>query len=376
MFWTALSRLGYRVELASRFRSWDGAGDARRQERLRLVGERLVERLVRRWLRTDAGAAPKAWFTYHVYHKAPDWLGPAVSRTLDIPYVVAEPSHATRQAHGQWALGHRASENAILAADALLVVNRNDLEALSRMAIAPQRLHRLLPFLDVDSFQRPARNTHKNELATHWQLDSQPPWLLAVGMLRPGDKQSSYVLLAEALAALTDLKWQLVVVGDGSARRAVRECLETRIPGRYRLVGKASPGQLRDWLWHSDLFVWPAVNEAYGIALLEAQAAGLAVVAGNVGGVSEIVCHRVTGLLSPVGDSATFADQVRQLLLNPTQRARLGVNAAARARSAHDTHTATRTLGAILAAIGVRPISPEETNDIASDAPSWANRLE
>ncbi len=43
---------------------------------------------------------PDAWLTYHVYHKAPDHLGPYVTRALGIPYLVAEASLAAKQANG------------------------------------------------------------------------------------------------------------------------------------------------------------------------------------------------------------------------------------------------------------------------------------
>ena len=37
-------------------------------------------------------SGPAAWFTYHLYYKAPDWLGPDIARALAIPYLVAEAS--------------------------------------------------------------------------------------------------------------------------------------------------------------------------------------------------------------------------------------------------------------------------------------------
>ena len=71
----------------------------------------------------------------------------------------------------------------------------------------------------------------------------------------------------------------------------------------------------------ADLLVWPAINEAYGMALLEAQAAGLPVVAGNSGGVGEVVCDGRTGLVVPQGDGAAFAAAVAGLLDRPEARA-------------------------------------------------------
>ena len=77
-FMALLADLGHEVELASRFRSYDGAGDPARQARLEWLGGRLAARLLRRYRQRP----PDLWFTYHLYHKAPDWLGPVVSRAL------------------------------------------------------------------------------------------------------------------------------------------------------------------------------------------------------------------------------------------------------------------------------------------------------
>ena len=60
---------------------------------------------------------PRLWFTYHVYYKAPDWIGPRVARGLGIPYVVAEGSRAAKRAQGPWALGHAGAEAALDRAD-------------------------------------------------------------------------------------------------------------------------------------------------------------------------------------------------------------------------------------------------------------------
>ncbi len=73
----------------------------------------------------------------------------------------------------------------------------------------------------------------------------------------------------------------------------------------------------------ADLYLWPAINEAYGMAFLEAQAAGLPVVAGRTGGVPAVVADGVTGVLTPIGDATSFADAVARLLDHrPSARAR------------------------------------------------------
>ena len=103
-FMALLRDLGHEVELASRFRSYDRSGDAGRQAAAGAARPRAGGALLRRY-----GAGRRdLWFTYHLYHKAPDWLGPAVSRALAIPYVAAEASLAGKQAGGPWAAGYAA----------------------------------------------------------------------------------------------------------------------------------------------------------------------------------------------------------------------------------------------------------------------------
>ncbi len=92
----ALARTGQRVEIACRLRSYDRTGDLLRQQRLQALGERCVARLLRRY--RQGHEPPQAWLTYHGYHKAPDWLGPAVSAALRIPYLMIEASFAPKQA--------------------------------------------------------------------------------------------------------------------------------------------------------------------------------------------------------------------------------------------------------------------------------------
>src|SRR5918992_973730 len=78
----ALAYAGHEVELASRFRSRDGTGIWLRQDRLRHLGGMLASRLVTRYRARAERERPRAWFTYHLYYKAPDWLGPHVTRQL------------------------------------------------------------------------------------------------------------------------------------------------------------------------------------------------------------------------------------------------------------------------------------------------------
>jgi glycosyltransferase involved in cell wall biosynthesis len=344
----ALAAAGLPVELASRLRSYDRAGDADRQQRIRALGERVAARLLARY----RARPPQAWLTYHAYHKSPDWLGPTVADGLGIPYLIAEASFAPRQADGPWALGHAASARAIRRADVVLAMTARDAECLAPLIEAPAELRPLPPFLDPLPYQAAhgQRARHRAELIRRFGLAPDEPWLLAVAMMRQDVKQQSYGLLAAALARLGDLRWQLLVVGDGPARLELEPLLEQAAPGRVRFAGAVPEDALPAFYAAADLMVWPAVREAYGLAMLEAQAAGLPVVAGREGGVAEVVQDGVTGILTAPRNPAALAAAVRQLLLQPAQRRALGRAAARFVAQERSLAQAAATLRAALAA--------------------------
>jgi glycosyltransferase involved in cell wall biosynthesis len=120
----------------------------------------------------------------------------------------------------------------------------------------------------------------------------------------------------EAVAALPHA--ELVVAGDGPARAAL-EAVAQRAGGRVRFVGEVFGAEKADWLYAADAFVSASVVDASGhtegmpTTLLEAMAHGLPVVASDVGGVSDLVEHGVTGLLVPPGDATALAQALARV---------------------------------------------------------------
>jgi len=352
----ALARAGHRVELASTFRSYDSGGDVPRQNALREQGCALGRRLAAQWRDAGAEARPDLWFTYHAYYKAPDWLGPQASAALGIPYVIAEASHAGKRAGGAWDVGHRGTLDAIGRADLLLCPTRDDVEGLRAVA-APGRIAALPPFLDPAPFRAAAarRAACREELARAHALEPSVPWLAVAAMMRPGDKLASYVALARALGHLRDLPWRLLVAGAGPARAQVEAAFAAAAPGRVAFLGALALNQVAALYAAADLCVWPAVNEAYGMAMLEAQAAGVPVVSCATRGVPDVVEHGSTGLLAPEGDERALAGLVRALLLDERRRARMSVAAVAFAAGERSIESAAILLGRLLERFAALP---------------------
>ena len=143
------------------------------------------------------------------------------------------------------------------------------------------------------------------------------------------------------------------MIGDGPARRDVEGALYP-LGERVTWAGEIGPIEVARRLASADLCVWPALNEAFGMALLEAQASGVPVVAGAAGGVREIVAHGITGLLAPPGDAPAFALAVSSLLDDHPRRAAFAEAARHRVRAEHDISSAARRLNTVFDAVSPR----------------------
>ncbi|MEQ1889893.1 MAG: glycosyltransferase family 1 protein, partial [Alphaproteobacteria bacterium] len=145
---STLAMAGHEVEIASSFRAYEGTGDPAQQEKLRAGAEREAARLIERYLYRNKAQQPELWFSYHVYYKSPDWIGPVVAKALGIPYVLAEASYAASRAGGPWAIGHTGAEIAIKSANMIFSMTRIDRKGLEKILDPSQKHRNLPPFLD------------------------------------------------------------------------------------------------------------------------------------------------------------------------------------------------------------------------------------
>ena len=110
-----------------------------------------------------------------------------------------------------------------------------------------------------------------------------------------------------------NLKSKLLLVGDGPERPiAERLCRDLDICDDVRFVGKQE--QIEEILAISDLFLLPSDYESFGLAALEAMAAGVPVISSNAGGLPEININGKTGFLSDVGNVKEMAANAITLL--------------------------------------------------------------
>jgi len=121
-----------------------------------------------------------------------------------------------------------------------------------------------------------------------------------------------------------DLRWD--VIGDGPEREPLRALAdELGLDGRVRFLGQLAPAQARATAQAAGIFVLPSVDEAFGVAYVEAMAGAVPAI-GSRGepGPEEIAAAGRGLLLVPPGDPEALAAELRQLLNEPAWRNELG----------------------------------------------------
>jgi glycosyltransferase involved in cell wall biosynthesis len=338
----ALECAGHEVHVATRFRAWrkDGGDVALLAVKDAALEE--AERIGDAW--TRVGYQPDFFLTYHLYHKAPDWIGPALADRFAMPYAVIEASRARKRRTGPWSVGFHGADQALKRADGIAALHNWDRDRLlpffEETGTDPAaKLRTVLPFLDLSAF--------KTAGSPDRPAPKKPLRLLTAGMMREGDKTASYDVLAAALAKLEDLPWHLTIIGDGPNRERI---LSQFSKDRITWLGALPPEEVIAEYPKHDLFIWPAIRESFGFVLLEAQASGLGVIAGDALGVPEVVTDGITGLLAPEGDAQAFAAKLRQVLDTPALAGRFGEAARTRMIEMHSLQAGAERLDAFLKA--------------------------
>lgn len=266
----ALQMGGAQVTIAAQLRSRDAVGEARIQAALIAEADALIPGIIAKGARAEW----RAWITYHNYYKAPDLIGPTVARSLGIPYLLIEATRARKRLGGPWDRFAQAAEAACDAADVIFYLTEHDGAALRAYAPPAQRLVHLPPFLDRTDLPPQAVGSG----------------LLSVAMMRAGAKMASYRLIAQTLAQVPG-DWHLEIAGDGQQRAAVAAAMAP-FAERVRFLGELDAAGLADAYGRAGAFLWPGVDEAFGMTYLEAQAHGLPVIAQDRPGVRDVLFPR------------------------------------------------------------------------------------
>jgi phosphatidylinositol alpha-mannosyltransferase len=145
-------------------------------------------------------------------------------------------------------------------------------------------------------------------------------------------KGISYLLKAYRVLRQRGYNCRLLVIGGGPGEREVRRYIATRRLTGVELLGRVSDDDKARYFATSDIYVSPATGrESFGIVLLEAMAAGTAIVCSDIHGYRSVVRRGEQGLLVPPKDVNALTDALAKLLDEPELRARMGASGRERA---------------------------------------------
>jgi glycosyltransferase involved in cell wall biosynthesis/O-antigen/teichoic acid export membrane protein len=189
------------------------------------------------------------------------------------------------------------------------------------------------------------------------RADGGPCRLLFLGALGP---RKGLDVLLDALTApgLAGADWDLRIAGDGDTAPWCRAVQARGLADRTRILGWVDPAATSRLLAEADILLLPSRHEGLPVAILEAMARGVPVIATDVGDVADAVGHGLTGLLVPPGDAAALAAAIVQLVTAPALRARMGAAARARHAEAFELRAYAAQLAGILRAVRARRARP------------------
>lgn len=272
-------------------------------------------------------------------------MGAPVGRSLGIPVV------ATSHTFGPTTVGTRESMHQTLyrwslrnANSAVIALSGEGRRYLVDVVSLPARKVRVIyNGVETDRF-RPRDAAERSELRSRLRIGDESPLIATVSVLR---REKGIADLIEAMPQICDRSdATLLVVGDGDDRsRLERLAASLGLNGEVRFLGQRD--DIPAILGASDLFVLPTLGDMLPTVIAEAMAAGLPVVATDVGSVPEMVKDGVTGLLAPPGSADELADRCIELLTDRDRAAALGAGGRRRAEELFDVRRQAGALASL-----------------------------
>jgi glycosyltransferase involved in cell wall biosynthesis len=223
------------------------------------------------------------------------------------------------------------------ASDAVFCLNRAEVDYLTRHQWAESgRIHLVSNAVDAEFFVERQERTPARRLLFVGQ------WLPAKGI--------RYLVRAFSVLEARDV--ELCCVGTGAGADVVLAAFPERVRSRVTVRPHADRRQVREELRRADVFVFPSLSEGFSAALLEAMAAGLAIVATPAGAAADLLEHNTNAVVVPCADALALAVGVERVLDQPSLRERLGRTAQQHARAYESPRATSRLAACLVGAVG------------------------
>jgi glycosyltransferase involved in cell wall biosynthesis len=235
----------------------------------------------------------------------------------------------------------------------VLVLTQEDVRSyLELYAIDPNKITVLPNAVDLNEFSFHAEYQAGRSVQQELGLSANTRLVVMVGRLDPKKDWLTFLQVARQVQQQSDQSCGFLIVGSGPEEQRLREYVRAHKLERVFFLGNRD--DIPSLLHQADVFLLTSQRESFGIALLEAMAAGCAVVATRSNGPESILTAGVNGLLAEVGDVHGLTNHVIQLLRDKTLRQRLAHSA----RQTVSDHYSAETVATRMADIYANVLAP------------------
>ena len=161
-------------------------------------------------------------------------------------------------------------------------------------------------------------NSAENEINTirkEFGIPNDSKIVLSIGEL---DDNKNHKTVIEAISFIKDIDIYYIICGVGpNKERLLQTAKKCGVESKVIFAGYRK--DIPDVIFSSDLFVFPSFHEGLPVALMEAMASGLPIVASNIRGVNDLIQDGVNGYLAKSESAQDFASKLEMLLNNPSR---------------------------------------------------------
>ncbi|SMD72728.1 Putative glycosyltransferase EpsF [Bacillus mobilis] len=171
-----------------------------------------------------------------------------------------------------------------------------------------------------------------DEIKSQLGIEKETPVIINVGRLA---EQKNQKYLIDLIAKMDGV--HLLIVGDGELKEELQEyCNVLDCKNRVHFLGEVPPDEISNFLNASNVFVFPSVFEAMGLALVEAMSIGLPVIANDLPATREVLAvkegEKANGIIISVAEFEKCISQIKEILEDKELAVTLGNNAKERAK--------------------------------------------
>ena len=229
------------------------------------------------------------------------FLGYLLSKIYRIPYIVTVQRQESKKWH--W-LKTRVYKNAKFCIAASWFIRKEYFEK-----IGVKNVEVIPNGIDLERFKNLNRQESRRKLGFNGERI-----IMTVGRLEKV-KGIDYLIKAMTMGELPKINYRLLIIGEGSEGKNLESLAEKLgLKDRVKFLGQIPNKRIPEHLVAADCFVFPSLSEGFGIAVLEARAAGLPIVATTRGGVVDIVQGGIHGLPINPENPQSISDCIFRIL--------------------------------------------------------------